>query len=74
MRVLCCGVELDFDDQRAGLAGNIAQIWKASHHGSTIADKMFSTGKCYAREGVNHLEKCGKYRGLLDRPHFTISI
>lgn len=22
-----------------------------------------STGKCYLREGVNHLEKCGKYRG-----------
>lgn len=20
-------------------------------------------GKCYRREGVNHLEKCGKYRG-----------
>lgn len=23
-------------------------------------------GKCYAREGVNHLEKCGKYRGMDD--------
>lgn len=21
-------------------------------------------GKCYHREGVNHLEKCGKYRGM----------
>lgn len=21
-------------------------------------------GKCYRREGVNHLEKCGKYRGM----------
>lgn len=21
-------------------------------------------GKCYTREGVNHLEKCGKYRGM----------
>lgn len=23
-------------------------------------------GKCYHREGVNHLEKCGKYRGRPD--------
>ena len=22
-------------------------------------------GKCYRREGVNHLEKCGKLRGVL---------
>lgn len=22
-------------------------------------------GKCYRREGVNHLEKCGKLRGML---------
>jgi hypothetical protein len=22
-------------------------------------------GKCYRKEGVNHLEKCGKYRGRL---------
>jgi hypothetical protein len=22
-------------------------------------------GKCYRKEGVNHLEKCGKYRGKL---------
>ena len=21
-------------------------------------------GKCYWREGVNHLEKCGRYRGI----------
>ena len=21
-------------------------------------------GKCYVREGVGHLEKCGKYRGM----------
>lgn len=24
-------------------------------------------GKCYTREGVNHLEKCGKYRGKDNR-------
>lgn len=24
-------------------------------------------GKCYIREGVNHLEKCGKYRGQYTR-------
>lgn len=25
-------------------------------------------GKCYHREGVNHLEKCGKYRGAVSVP------
>jgi hypothetical protein len=30
------------------------------------------TGKCYVREGVNHLEKCGKYRGT-DQLSITIT-
>lgn len=28
-------------------------------------------GKCYRREGVNHLEKCGKYRGEPDMGLFV---
>jgi len=39
---------------------------------------IHSTGKCYAREGVNHLEKCGKYRGKpspsLQRPSVPASL
>jgi hypothetical protein len=25
---------------------------------------LSNAGKCYVREGVNHLENCGKYRGM----------
>jgi len=31
-------------------------------------------GKCYAREGVNHLEKCGKLRGMFHFLFFFLAV
>lgn len=38
----------------------IREQWVRSMMSRLVGDEL---GKCYRREGVNHLEKCGKLRG-----------
>jgi hypothetical protein len=54
---------VDYDDQHALKAAQDAVIreqWVRSMMARLVRDEM---GKCYWREGVNHLEKCGHLRG-----------
>lgn len=54
---------VDYDDNKALKAAQDAVIreqWVQSMMARLIRDEM---GKCYRREGVNHLEKCGHLRG-----------
>lgn len=43
----------------------IREQWIQCMMGRILQEEM---GKCYRREGVNHLEKCGKLRGVLLHP------
>ncbi len=57
---------VDYDDNKALKAAQDAVIreqWVQSMMARLIRDEM---GKCYRREGVNHLEKCGHLRGELE--------
>ena len=54
---------VDYDDNKALKAAQDAVIreqWVQSMMARLIREEM---GKCYYREGVNHLEKCGHLRG-----------
>jgi hypothetical protein len=54
---------VDYDDNVAFKAAQDAIIreqWVKSMMARLVRDEM---GKCYRREGVNHLEKCGHLRG-----------
>lgn len=54
---------VDYDDNRALKAAQDAIIreqWVRSMMARLVREEM---GKCYWREGVNHLEKCGPLRG-----------
>lgn len=54
---------VDYDDNTALKAAQDAIIreqWVRSMMARLVRDEM---GKCYRREGVNHLEKCGHLRG-----------
>lgn len=54
---------VDYDDNKALKAAQDAVIreqWVQSMMARLIRDEL---GKCYYREGVNHLEKCGALRG-----------
>jgi hypothetical protein len=54
---------VDYDDNKALKAAQDAIIreqWVQSMMARLIREEM---GKCYYREGVNHLEKCGHLRG-----------
>jgi hypothetical protein len=54
---------VDYDDNKALKAAQDAIIreqWVKSMMARLVRDEM---GKCYRREGVNHLEKCGHLRG-----------
>lgn len=54
---------VDYDDNRALKAAQDAIIreqWVKSMMARLVREEM---GKCYYREGVNHLEKCGHLRG-----------
>jgi len=54
---------VDYDDNKALKAAQDAIIreqWVQSMMARLIREEM---GKCYRREGVNHLEKCGALRG-----------
>lgn len=54
---------VDYDDNTALKAAQDAIIreqWVKSMMARLVREEM---GKCYRREGVNHLEKCGHLRG-----------
>jgi hypothetical protein len=54
---------VDYDDNQALKAAQdsiIREQWVKSMMARLVRDEM---GKCYRREGVNHLEKCGHLRG-----------
>ena len=54
---------VDYDDNKALKAAQDAIIreqWVRSMMARLVREEM---GKCYRREGVNHLEKCGHLRG-----------
>jgi hypothetical protein len=54
---------VDYDDNVALKAAQDAIIreqWVKSMMARLVREEM---GKCYRREGVNHLEKCGALRG-----------
>ena len=56
---------VDYDDNVAFKAAQDAIIreqWVRSMMARLVREEM---GKCYRREGVNHLEKCGHLRGRL---------
>lgn len=56
---------VDFEDNVAVHKARDAIIreqWVRSMMSRLVGEEL---GKCYAREGVNHLEKCGKLRGEL---------
>lgn len=41
----------------------IREQWVRSMMARLVGDEL---GRCYRREGVNHLEKCGRLRGELN--------
>ncbi|KAL3467333.1 hypothetical protein BJX64DRAFT_248458 [Aspergillus heterothallicus] len=54
---------VDFEDNVAvhnARDAIIREQWVRSMMSRLVGEEL---GKCYAREGVNHLEKCGKLRG-----------
>ena len=54
---------VDYDDTKALKQAQDAIIreqWVKVMMGRLVREEL---GKCYYREGVNHLEKCGKLRG-----------
>ena len=54
---------VDYDDNQALKGAQDAIIreqWVKSMMARLVREEM---GKCYRREGVNHLEKCGPLRG-----------
>ena len=56
------GVDYDNNTQlKAAQDAIIREQWVQSMMARLIREEM---GKCYFREGVNHLEKCGKLRGM----------
>lgn len=59
------GVNYDDNKQlKAAQDAVIREQWVQSMMARLIREEM---GKCYYREGVNHLEKCGHLRGELRR-------
>ena len=57
---------VDYDDNHALKAAQDAIIreqWVRSMMARLVREEM---GKCYRREGVNHLEKCGHLRGMCE--------
>ena len=60
------GVDYD-DNKRLKQAQDaiIREQWVRVMMGRLVREEL---SKCYYREGVNHLEKCGKLRGWCSRP------
>ena len=64
---------VDYDDNKALKAAQdsvIREQWVQSMMARLVREEL---GKCYYREGVNHLEKCGHLRGknIMERKHPT---
>ena len=56
------GVDYENNHQlKAAQDAVIREQWVQSMMARLIREEM---GRCYYREGVNHLEKCGKLRGM----------
>lgn len=56
---------VDFDDTKAFKAAEDAVIreqWVGAMMTRLVGEEL---SKCYVRNGVNHLEKCGDLRGML---------
>lgn len=56
---------VDFEDNVAvhnARDAIIREQWVRSMMARLVGEEL---GKCYAREGVNHFEKCGKLRGMV---------
>jgi large subunit ribosomal protein L54 len=56
---------VNYDDTarlKAAQDAIIREQWVRSMMARLVRDEL---GKCYYREGVNHLEKCGALRGML---------
>lgn len=54
---------VDYDDNKAFKAAQdsiLREQWIKSMMARLVREEL---GKCYVREGVNHLEKCGDLRG-----------
>ena len=55
------GVNYDNNDElKAAQDAVLREQWVKSMMARLVREEM---GKCYVREGVNHLEKCGRLRG-----------
>lgn len=62
---------VDYDDNhqlKAAQDAIIREQWVQSMMARLIREEM---GKCYYREGVNHLEKCGHLRGTTYVPLYA---
>jgi hypothetical protein len=60
---------VDFDDTKAFKAAEDAIIreqWVGAMMTRIVGEEL---GKCYVREGVNHLENCGHLRGEFEGAH-----
>lgn len=66
---------VDFEDNVAvhnARDAIIREQWVRSMMARLVGEEL---GKCYAREGVNHLEKCGVLRGEITLvPIFAVGI
>lgn len=61
----------DTDRLKAAQDAIIKEQWVKSMMARLVREEM---GKCYYREGVNHLEKCGKLRGMYHyNPWYTLA-
>lgn len=65
---------VNYDDNKALKAAQdsiIREQWVQSMMARLIREEM---GKCYYREGVNHLEKCGHLRGKMSQKSDTARV
>ena len=56
---------VDYDDTfrlKQAQDAIVREQWVKSMMSRLVAEEL---GKCYVREGVNHLENCGRLRGML---------
>ena len=59
----------DTDRLKAAQDAIIREQWVKSMMARLVRDEL---GKCYRREGVNHLEKCGVLRGESCKGYFLV--
>lgn len=63
---------VDFEDSAAlhnARDAILREQWVRSMMARLVGEEL---GKCYRREGVNHLENCGKLRGMYDMMVFFL--